>query len=519
MPSSPIAARRRPVVVALAAVLPMSLSVTATAAAAPPVPSVTIRVDATQPGRVIPHDFLGLSFEADLLHEPWLDPSHGNIDTLLRNIGTGNLRFSANEVDKTAWTPDPAAPVPAWAKGKRITPDDLSRLGALAKSTGWNVDLGVNFGHFDPAAAASQVVAAKERLGDSLRSVEIGNEPNFYMLSPLLKSGERRLYIPHTYVLDARTYREAIHGAAPAVSIEGPNTAGAAVGNQLLDPVISAAITDPWLDTYIAEFGSESKYLNQHYYPFINTQRLGFTSGSSEFIGGLPSIDKLMSKENGVKQTAFLRQFVAKAEQAGLEPKLSETNSVAKEGREGVTNSFGAALWTVDYLMTAASEGVTGINLHNQPGDCESYSLICFTDEAARAAGIAQPNPNYYSALMASRMAGGAVLPVTVDSIAANVTAHAVRTPDGTVKVIVDNMDRSFNGRVDVEIVGGSGNPASIERMTAAAPEATNGVAFSNAVVTQDGVFTPRPTETATNVNGRYSVSITTPSALLLSAS
>ncbi|NKU56536.1 hypothetical protein GS881_24580 [Rhodococcus hoagii] len=111
---------------------------------------------------------------------------------------------------------------PAWAKGKRTTPDDLSRLGALAESTGWNVDLGVNFGHFDPAATASQVVAAKERLGDSLRSVEIGNEPNFYILSPLLKSGERRLYLPHMYVPDARAYREAIHDAAPAVSIEGP---------------------------------------------------------------------------------------------------------------------------------------------------------------------------------------------------------------------------------------------------------------------------------------------------------
>ncbi|NKU56537.1 hypothetical protein GS881_24585 [Rhodococcus hoagii] len=205
--------------------------------------------------------------------------------------------------------------------------------------------------------------------------------------------------------------------------------------------MISAAITDPWLDTYISEFGSESKYLNQHYYPSSTP-----ASGSPQAFGihrGLPSIDKLMSRENIVNQTAFLRQFVAKAEQAGLEPKLSETNSVAKEGAKG-DQLVRCSVVDGRLLDDRASEGVTGI-ICTTTGDCESYSLICFTDEAARAAGAAQPNPNYYSALMAGRMAGGAVLPVTVDSAAATVTAHAVRMPDGAVKVIVDNRDRSFN--------------------------------------------------------------------------
>lgn len=423
----------------LASALPISLAPAATAAV-DGVSTATIHVDATQPGRVIPLDFLGLSFEADLLNQPWTDPEAGNIDELLMNLGTGTMRFSAHQVDNTAWMPDSSAPAPAWSDGKQVTPADLTRLDALAKTTGWSVDLGVNLGHFDPAAAASQAVVAQDSLGDSLRSIQIGNEPNFYLPAPLLNSGERRPYLLHTYVPDARSYREAIRAVAPTVAIEGPDTAGAAVGHELLDPALSA-ITAPWLDTYIAEFGSESRFLNHHYYPFINTERLGLTSGSSDLIGGLPTVDRLMSRETAASQTRFLREFV----------------------------------------------------------------------------GTAQVNPYYYGALMVSTVVGGAVLPVVVDSDGANISAHAVRKPDGAVKVIIDNMDRSFRGEVRVEISGHEDVSASVERLGADSPDATSGVEFADASVAEDGTFTAVADETVASVDGSYPISIAAPSAVLVS--
>lgn len=496
--------------------LPLSLS--AVPATAEPNADVVIHVDTSRPGRTIAPDFLGLSFEADLMHEEWIDPAFGNIDTLLENFGAGNLRFSANQVDNTAWMPDPAASVPNWAKnGQHVTPEDLSRVGALAEATGWSVDLGVNLGHFDPAAAADQAREAQARIGDSLRSIQIGNEPNFYMLAPITKSGDRKIYIPSTYITDAQIYRTAIRAAAPEVRIEGPNTAGASVGNEILDPLLSEALVNPWLGPYIEAFGSESQYLNQHYYPFINTARLGFSSGSSEFIGGLPSIEKLMSRKNADKQTTFIRDFVATAESAGLEPRLTETNSVAKEGREGVTNSFGAALWTVDYLMTAAREGVVSVNLHNQPNDCESYSLVCFADDAARLAGNVQVNPNYYGALMVSGLAGGQILPTTVDSGESHITSHAVQMPDGTVKVIVDNMDPTFTGDIYVQIDGHDGTAAHVQRLTAPSADATEATSFAGSVVARDGTFTPIANEEIRSNDYRFQVRIDGPSAVLLS--
>ncbi|MFC4604614.1 hypothetical protein [Rhodococcus kronopolitis] len=505
---------RRTAVVLTAVSLPLALSAEPAAADAPS--AVTVVVDASSPGRTIPTDFVGLSFEANLMHEQWLAPGSGNVSTLIGNLGHGNLRFSANQVDNTAWTPDPATPVPAWAKGQRVTPDDLSRLGTLARDVGWSVDMGVNLAHFDPAAAADQARAAKDRIGSSLRSVQIGNEPNFYLLGPVLGAGERKPYLPASYADDARRYRDAIAATAPGVAVEGPNTAGAGLGSPLVDPLITAGLVGPWLDTYVDRFGAESRFLNQHYYPFVNTARVGLSGGSSDALGGLPTADKLMSRDTSDRQTAFIRGLVDKATKAGLQPRLAETNSVAKEGLPGVTNSLGGALWTVDYLMTAAREGVTGVNLHMQPNDCESYPLFCFPDDAARAAGQARPNPNYYAALAVSRLAGGRILPTTVDSGGRHVSALAVRMPDGAVKVMVDNLERA-DADVTVKIEGAAGT-ANAERLTGGTPESTDGTTFAGAAVAADGSFTPAAPEAVPAVGGGYRLGADAASAVLLTA-
>ncbi len=502
------------VLAALSLATPLALVLgTAPARAAPP--TVTITVDAAHPGRVIPRDFVGLSFEADQLHRTWTDPDRGNVAALLGNLGTGNLRFSANQVDNTAWMPDPGAPTPAWATdGQRIVPDDLSRVGRLAARTGWSVDLGVNLGHFDPAAAANEAAAATRRLGAGLRAIQIGNEPNVHVLQA--PGGTRRPYDPQGYIRDARVYRQAIRAAAGAVRFDGPNTAAGAVGIPAIDNQLWPSMVAPWLTAYVQAFGKQSRTLNQHYYPFVNITRLGVPVAAARAAGALPTVDGLLSPDTRARQTKFLSQFTALAHRAGLRPQLAETNSVAREGREGVTNSFGAALWTVDYLMTAARLGVTGVNLHNQVDDCQSYPVFCFGSPAAKRSDTAQVNPNYYGTLMVHQMVGGAILPVTVDAGGASITAHAVRMGDGSVKVIVDNLDRAFRGRIVVNVAGGSAGDAEVARLTAPSPDALSGTRYAAATVTAAGGFTPRATERANRRSGRYRLPLTTPSALLM---
>ncbi|KAJ1327981.1 glycosyl hydrolase family protein [Microdochium nivale] len=55
---------------------------------------------------------------------------------------------------------------------------------------------------------------------------------------------------------------------------------------------------------------------------------------------------------------------VAAADMAGSPLVMGETNSVSCGGRSGISDTFGAALWGVDYVLTAASIGIEKIYFH-----------------------------------------------------------------------------------------------------------------------------------------------------------
>lgn len=55
---------------------------------------------------------------------------------------------------------------------------------------------------------------------------------------------------------------------------------------------------------------------------------------------------------------------VAAADAAGSPLVLGETNSVSCGGRSGISDTFGAALWSVDYVLTAASLGIQKLYFH-----------------------------------------------------------------------------------------------------------------------------------------------------------
>lgn len=55
---------------------------------------------------------------------------------------------------------------------------------------------------------------------------------------------------------------------------------------------------------------------------------------------------------------------VAAAEATGHHLVMGETNSVSCGGRSGISDTFGAALWAVDYVLTAASIGIEKVYFH-----------------------------------------------------------------------------------------------------------------------------------------------------------
>lgn len=64
-----------------------------------------------------------------------------------------------------------------------------------------------------------------------------------------------------------------------------------------------------------------------------------------------------------------LKAYVQEANSAGYNMRLTELNSMIGGGMAGVSDTYGAALWTLDAIFEAAAVGVSGVNFH-----CESIT-------------------------------------------------------------------------------------------------------------------------------------------------
>jgi hypothetical protein len=103
--------------------------------AAQPAEPVSIAINPFDPGRPVPQQFLGLSFEAAALHQLSLYSDRGDLVRLLRSLGPGVLRFGGITADENvAWT-DAETPRPAWASSV-IDEADLRAIGVLAGRPG-----------------------------------------------------------------------------------------------------------------------------------------------------------------------------------------------------------------------------------------------------------------------------------------------------------------------------------------------------------------------------------------------
>ena len=55
--------------------------------------------------------------------------------------------------------------------------------------------------------------------------------------------------------------------------------------------------------------------------------------------------------------------------------RMTEGNTCYRGGKPGVSDVFGASLWAADYLLTLASLGYSGVNLHGGSGKAVADSL------------------------------------------------------------------------------------------------------------------------------------------------
>ncbi|KAK4247188.1 hypothetical protein C7999DRAFT_32360 [Corynascus novoguineensis] len=132
---------------------------------------------------------------------------------------------------------------------------------------------------------------------------------------------------------------------------------------------------------------------------------------------------------------------------------FGETNSLYNQGRPGLSNTFGAALWGVDFNLYSASVGFKRVHMHMGT----NYRYAPWQPISTDKATLGTKAPYYGSIAVAATLGSG---PVTVREIPLSSqiagedlqpeAAYAIYTEDGTVlsRLLVLNL-RSYNTTVD----------------------------------------------------------------------
>lgn len=425
-------------------------------------------------GTASPQNFLGLSFEMRSL--PTIagyatHPADSDFVALLRSLGPGVLRFGGISADtEAAWVGDRGA-LPRWAR-VAVTRQDFAQLAELARATGWQVLLTVNLGHYDPTAAAREATAAQATLGPYLAGVAIGNEPDRYVLKHLRAPG----YDFAAYRAQAAAYRAAIVRAAPGVPIVGPDASSGTPGLAWMQA--SARTLRPAL-------------LSDHYYPLSSC-------------GYSPTISELLSPLTMGKESALLARAVAIARAARTPLRIDELGSISCEGYAGVSDTFAAALWALEYIARALAAGVAGVDFHDLPTRPRAYSPLIAPTPAALTSGELQAAPAWYALLAARELPGSRPLASSVAAGAPGALgASSFGAPDGRLRVVLVDYDPPGSPPLLVKLRGVCARACaharahsnefstfaagSVVRLTAASPAARTGVRLAGHTVAADG--------------------------------
>ena len=309
-----------------------------------------------QPGRPLPADFSGLSYEMGAITNPtYFNASNTVFINLIHNLVPGLLRIGANSVDHTAWSGTARR---ATTPADSITTTDMDRFAAFVQKLNMPVLFGVNLAARDIPRATAEIRYVSQVLGPRLAGCEVGNEPNRYPFNGIRPAS----YAPGDYVADFNAYYAAIHPLLPGLAFTGPAT----------------DLSGTWVSTFAAGTAGKVGLLTTHFY------EAGPASDPSITITtliGSPARDAAMSAT-----TSTLAQT------AGLPYRVAEANSIYDGGKAGVSNTLAAGLWGARLMWQLAAHNVAGLNFHG--GGNGAYTPI------AQVNGQFVARPLYYGMLL-----------------------------------------------------------------------------------------------------------------------
>jgi hypothetical protein len=454
--------RRYVVALFVVALLPLvNLSAIAIALARDATP-VTVTLDLNDKGPAIPPAFSGLSYETALLlagekGERYFRPDNAALVAMFKTLNVRSLRIGGNTADRAT------VPMPSEA--------DIDSLFQFARAADVKVVYTLRLKENpEPAVAAGVAKYIWDRYRDNVLCFAIGNEPTMYLPDA------------ETYCEQLRTYMAAID--APGVALGATFAGPAATPNKTA-----------WCRTVAERLGGDGsrlKLITQHSYPGGDAKKVADPRAGRA---------AMLSEKWVANYQRFYDGFVPVVKRQKLGYRLEECNSFYSGGREEVSNSFAAALWTLDFMYWWAAHGCDGVNLHTvdkpnptaerKPGH---YTPISSTADGYRAHPVAYGIKAF--GLGGSR--GTFVTAKVKADDALNLTAYAVKGEDdhhgAAIYLTLINKTIDANARDATVTVRLDAAPTGVRAMSLLAPgadpSAKDGATLGGGIIDERGRFT-----------------------------
>ena len=277
-----------------------------------------------------------------------------------------------------------------------------------------------------------------------------------------------------------------------------------------------------WISQFIPaaseKLGSHLVAISGHYYaegppddPKVTTERLLRTN---------PTI---------FKRT---KSIVDLCNKSNLVYRMTEGNSCYRGGKPGMSDALAGALWGGDYMLTLATAGCAGVNLHggsrnmlraslgnHMPGETVAKAGSdnkggYYTPIAGELDQGFKARPIFYGMLLANQFAGTDSKEVTLTAADIDATAYAGKKDD-ELRVAIFNKDASRDLKLSVKTPPGT-RQTKVWRLTGPSLDATSGVTLAGAEVSPDFTWAPATVETPAVSDGQLQLDLPHDSAALV---
>jgi hypothetical protein len=456
-----------------------------------------LTVDLDSASYLIPANYCGFSYELAQLMDPnFFAASNKELIAFFRLLTPqGVLRLGGNtsescwfKVDDSVTAPEirPAVQTAAenWMPQQafEIDPPAIDNLAEFLQATDWKLIYGMAFGHSSPERAAREAEYVAKKVGDRLLYFQIGNEPDLYH-NPQNKTRPPDWSFDD-YLKEWLGYAEAIRARVPNAKFGGPDVAA----------------SSDWIPRFTkaaeAKLGNRFVAATGHYYAEGPPDDPRMTTG--RLLRGDPQI---------AVRTKSIADAAAKD---GLVYRMTEGNSCYRGGKPGMSDALAGALWGSDYLLTLATNGCAGVNLHGGSGNAVRASLgnhmpgeslapgkkvkgSFYTPIAGSAEEGFEARPIFYGMMLANQFAGAKVRPVKLAAEDVNATAYAAEKDD-QLRVAIFNKDGAKDLALNLRMPPGY-KRAKVWRLTGPALDSPD-VTLAGATVSPAATWSPTTVET-----------------------